>query len=78
MMALWTAVHLGVSPASRTIQNLDDWQIGLIYETAMNYPVDGLRRCYFDRKKSTSNFDDGDLLDMGYSPEEIAEIKGEA
>jgi hypothetical protein len=76
-MALWTAVHLGVSPTSRTIQSLNDWQIGLIYETAMNYPVDGLRRCYLERKKSASNFDDDDLLDMGYSPEEIAEIKGQ-
>jgi hypothetical protein len=68
---------LGVSPTSRTIQNLDDWQIGLIYETAMNYPVDGLRKCYFDHKKSVSNLDDDGILDMGYSPDEIAEIKGE-
>jgi hypothetical protein len=78
MMTLWAAVHLGVSPASRTIQRLDGWQIGLIYETVMNYPLEGLRRCYFDRKKSIDNIDDDDLLDfdMGYSPDEIAEIKG--
>jgi hypothetical protein len=76
MMTLWTAVHLGLSPTSRTIQNLDDWQTGLIYETAMNYPVDGLRRCYFERKKSVDTIDDDDILDMDYSPEEIAEIKG--
>ena len=69
---------MGLSPTSRTIQNLDEWQIGLIYETAMNYPVDGLRRCYFDRKKSAANFDDDDLFDMGYSPDENAEIKGSA
>jgi hypothetical protein len=75
-MALWSAVHLGLSPTSRTIQSLDDWQIGLIYETAMNYPVDGLRKCYFDRKKSVDNYDDDDLLDMGYTRDEIAEIKG--
>ena len=43
---------------------------------AMNYPLEGLRRCYFDRKKSAVNFDDDDILDLGYSPEEIAEIKG--
>jgi hypothetical protein len=72
------AVHLGVSPTSREIRNLDEWQIGLIYETAMNYPVEGLRKCYLDRKKSTSNFDEEDLLDMDYSPEEIAEIKGKS
>jgi hypothetical protein len=77
MMTLWAAVYLGVSPASRTIQNLDDWQIGLIYETAMNYPVDGLRRAYFDRKKSVSNIDDDDMLDLDYSPDEISAIKGQ-
>ena len=68
---------MGVSPTSRTIRRLDDWQIGLIYETAMNYPVEGLRKCYFERKKSATNFEDDDLLDTGYSPDEIAEIKGE-
>ena len=67
---------MGISPASNSIRSLSDWQIGLIYETAMNYPVEGLRKCYFDTKKSTSNFEDDDLLDMGYSLEEIAAIKG--
>jgi hypothetical protein len=44
----------------------------------MEFPVDGLRRSYFDRKKSAVNFEDSDLLDddMGYSPEEITAIKG--
>jgi hypothetical protein len=70
-------VHLGVSPASKTIQALDEWQISLIYETAMGYPVEGLRKSYFERKKSVSNFDDEDLIDLGYSPEEIKVIKGE-
>jgi hypothetical protein len=41
----------------------------------MNYSVEGLRRCYFERKKSFDNIDDDDILDMNYSPEEIAEIK---
>jgi hypothetical protein len=76
MMALWAAVHLKASPASREIQNLSNWQIGLIYEMVMNYPVDSLRQCYFENKKSAGNFDDDDLYDMGYTPEEIAEIKG--
>jgi len=58
------------------LKDLDEWQIGLIYETAMNFPVDGLRRSYFEAKKSVTNFDNTDLLDMGYSPEEFAEIKG--
>jgi hypothetical protein len=42
----------------------------------MSYPVEGLRKSYFDAKKSPSNFEDDDLFDLGYSPEEIAEIKG--
>jgi hypothetical protein len=73
MMALWTAVHLGVSPASRTIQNLDEWQIGLIYETAMNYPVDGLRRSYFERKdkETIENIDDEDLAEIGLTKAEV-------
>ena len=72
------AVHLRASPADRAIRELDDWQIGLIHETVMNYPVEGVRRCYFDQKKSVSNFDDEDLPDMGYTAEEIAQIKGSA
>jgi len=58
------------------MQSLDEWQIGLIYETAMNFPVEGLRRSYYSRKTSTENIDDEDLADMGYSQEEIDEIKG--
>ena len=64
-----------VFPISKDFQNLNDWQIGLIYEVAMNYPEDGLRKCYFDAKRSACNFEDGDLLDLGYSREEIAAIK---
>ena len=69
---------MGVSPASRAIQALNDWQIGLIYEMAMNYPIDGVRKCYSDKKKAISNYDDADLLDtdMGYSMEDIAKMKG--
>jgi hypothetical protein len=44
----------------------------------MNYPAEGLRRCYLDRKKkSVEDIDYDDMIDMNYSPEEIAEIKGE-
>ena len=42
----------------------------------MSYPLEGLRKCFFDRKKSISNFDVEDFLEAGYSPEEIAVIKG--
>ena len=75
-MALWVAVHLKVSPVNNDIQKLSDWQIGLIYETAMNYPVDGLRQSYLDAKKTACNFDDNDLMDFGYTPEDIAVFKG--
>lgn len=75
-MTLWTAVHLGVSPTSKTIRDLDEWQIGLIYETAMNFPVDGLRKSYFKRQSSVETVDDDDFLDLGYTMEEIEMIKG--
>ena len=68
---------MGLSPAGKEIQSLSNWQIGLIYETVMNYPVEGLRKSYFDSKKSPAIFEDDDLYDMGYSPEEIARIKGD-
>jgi hypothetical protein len=61
---------------SQTIRKLNQWQIGLIYEMAMNYPIEGLRKCYFEEIKSVNNFEDSDLLDLGYTPEEIAQIKG--
>ena len=75
-MRLWTAVHLGASPASKAIRRLDDWQVGLLYEVAMGYPVESLRKSYWERKKSVSNFADDDLLDMGYTLDEIVRIKG--
>ena len=77
-MTLWTAEHLGVSPASKTIRALDEWQIGLMYEVAMSYPIEGLRRSFFERKKSVEAVDDEDLLELGLSPDAIAEIKGKA
>jgi len=45
---------------------------------AMNYPIEDMRMMYFGGKKSVNNFNDADLLDddMGYTPEEIAMIKG--
>jgi hypothetical protein len=55
---------------------LNDWQIGLIYEMAMQYPEEWVRSSFFEQKKSVSNLDDRDMLDLGYSREEIARIKG--
>jgi hypothetical protein len=80
LMTLWTAVHLGVSPASETIHSLDEWQIGLIYEIAMNYPVESLRRSYWKRKTGVESLDEESLTDddMGYTLEEAAAIKGRA
>jgi hypothetical protein len=73
---MWTAVHLGVSPASKTIRALDEWQIGLLYEVAMSYPIEGLRKSFFERKKSVEMADDEDLLDLGLPPDVIDQIKG--
>jgi hypothetical protein len=77
-MTLWTAVHLGASPASSTIRALDEWQISLMYEVAMSYPIEGLRKSYFDRKKSIENVPDEEFLDLGYTLEEIAQMKGKS
>ena len=71
-------MHLGVSPASKAIQALDEWQIGLMYEIAMNFPVEGLRKSYLDRKEkeAVENIDDEDLAELGLSQSEIDRIKG--
>jgi len=52
--------------------------MGLIYEMAVNYPIEGVRKAYLEDRKSVSNFSDADLMDddMGYTPKEIAKIKG--
>ena len=76
LMTIWTAEHLGVSPASKTIRALNEWQIGLMYEVAMCYPIEGLRRSFFERKESVESVDDDDLLELGLSPDVIAQIKG--
>ena len=68
---------MGVSPASKTIRALDEWQIGLIYEVAMSYPVEGLRRSFYERKESVESIEDDELLDLGLSPDVIAQIKGQ-
>ena len=67
---------MGVSPASKTIRALNEWQIGLMYEVAMCYPIEGLRRSFFERKESVESVDDDDLLELGLSPDVIAQIKG--
>lgn len=69
---------MGVSPASSTIRALDEWQISLMYEVAMNYPIEGLRKSYYDRKKSIEQVPDEEFLDLGYTLEEIAQMKGKA
>jgi len=59
---------------------LTDWQKGLLYEVAMNYTEDGLRRNYMEelRKKkiSVSNISEEDMLAMGYSRADVSQMKG--
>jgi hypothetical protein len=69
---------LGVSPASKTIRALDEWQLGLMYEAAMSYPIEGMRKSFFERKESVESADDDDLLDLGLSPDIISQIKGKS
>jgi hypothetical protein len=75
---MWTAAYLGVSPASKTIRALDEWQVDLLYEVVMSYPVEGLRKSFFERMSSVEAADDDDLLELGLSPDVIARIKGRA
>jgi len=42
----------------------------------MSFPIEGLRNAYRERQRSPANFDDDDLLEAGYSPEEFADIRG--
>ena len=63
---------MGVSPARPSIQELDSWQIGLIFELAMKYPIEGVRQAYYkEEKKSLDEFEDSDLLEAGYSRKEL-------
>jgi hypothetical protein len=69
---------LGISPASEDIAALDDWQINVLYEVIMSFPLEGLRQQYAEYKKSVANtFDMQDLLDAGYSLDKIKGINGE-
>jgi hypothetical protein len=47
-----------------------------MYEVAMSYPIEGLRKSYFERKKSIEQVPDEEFLDFGYTLEEIAQMKG--
>jgi hypothetical protein len=51
-----------------------------MYEIVMNFPVEGLRKSYLDRKdkEAVENIDDEDLAEIGLSQSDIDEIKGRA
>jgi hypothetical protein len=42
----------------------------------MSYPIEGLRKSFFECKESVESVDDADLLDLGLPPDVIAQIKG--
>jgi hypothetical protein len=69
--------HLKVLPNSTKFRDLNDRQIGLVYEFAMNYTDDILRTSYWKHRDSVRSIDDSDLADIGWSKEEIAGMKGE-
>jgi len=64
---------LKVSPASKTIRSLDSWLLNLIFEMAMDYPIESVRHAYYEEKKKSlgGDFEDSDLIEAGYSPEEL-------
>jgi hypothetical protein len=49
-----------------------------MYEAAMSYPIEGMRKSFFERKESVESADDDDLLDLGLSPDIISQIKGKS
>ena len=54
-------------------QNNDDEDLEfLLYDFAMNYSIDSLRKGYFDwKKKNESEVDDDLLRELGYSEDDI-------
>lgn len=54
-------------------QNNDDEDLEfLLYDFAMNYSIDSLRKGYFDwKKKIESEVDDDLLRELGYSEDDI-------
>jgi hypothetical protein len=51
--------------------------MNLLYETVMSFPIEGLRKDFFEKqKKIASDFSVADYLEMGYSVEDIIAVKG--
>jgi hypothetical protein len=44
----------------------------------MSYPIEGLRRSFFERKDSVESIDDEDLIELGLSADAVARIKGQS
>ena len=42
----------------------------------MNYPLDGVRKSYLKKKKTKVDFEYNDMIEAGYTPEEIKAIRG--
>jgi len=66
-------VYLRAFPAIRAERELDSWLVSLIFEMAMEYPIESVRNAYYEEKKKSfiGDFDDSDLIDAGYAPEEL-------
>ena len=50
----------------------------LLFEVVMHYPIEVVRKSYFEekKKKESANFDILSLLSAGYDADEIIEMKG--
>jgi predicted enzyme involved in methoxymalonyl-ACP biosynthesis len=67
-------VHLRAFPANfQSARGLDSWLINLVFETAMEYPIESVRKAYHEEKRKSfvGDFDDSDLIEAGYTPEEL-------
>lgn len=56
-------------------QNRDDEWLHIIYEFAMNYSVDSLRKGYFENQKAEKEKASNELLrNLGYSESDILKV----
>jgi len=57
----------------QSARGLDSWLINLIFEMAMEYPIESVRHAYYEEKKKSfmGGFDDSELIEAGYTPEEL-------
>lgn|GEM_PF-4903632 len=66
--------HFRVLPSDRRIQELDDVQIALLFQYWVEFDEDLIRQAAREELRKP-RFDEAALRSMGYSEDQIAEIK---